>query len=75
MLQVVLHDGRPFAIHVVTPKGDPRNPLSFDEVAEKMRDLARKALPARTVEKIIETVRGLEKLGNAAQLARLCTRH
>ena len=75
MLQVVLHDGRPFAIHVVTPKGDPRNPLSFDEVAEKMRDLARKALPARTVEKIIETVRGLEKLGNAAQLVRLCTRH
>jgi len=71
-VKVTLYDGRSYGIHVTTPKGDPGNPMSFDEVADKTRDLTRGALSPRDTEKIVETVRGLEGLVDTARLVRLC---
>lgn len=41
---VATHDGRTFSRQVAFPKGDPRNPLSDEEIAAKFRQLARGVL-------------------------------
>jgi len=71
-MEVVLSDGRCLPIHVTNPKGDPKNPMSFDEVAEKMRDLSEKAVSARAAGRIVEMVKRLEEVDNIARLVRLC---
>jgi 2-methylcitrate dehydratase PrpD len=57
---------------VLAPKGDPRNPMDFDEIAGKFRDLTRDALSAPRVDQIIHIVKHLEKMENPSALLRLC---
>lgn len=71
-VKVKLYDGRSYGMHVTTPKGDPGNPMSFDEIADKTRDLIKRTLSSGDAEKIVETVRGLEGLADTARLVRLC---
>jgi len=71
--KVVLKDGRDYSIHVATPKGDPGNPLTFDEVAVKAKGLVKGALPNETVDRIVGMVKNLEELDNVAKLVKLCS--
>jgi 2-methylcitrate dehydratase PrpD len=71
-LTVVLDNGKHHSIHVVTPKGDPRNPLTFDDIAEKMRDLAQGVLSRDATDQIVGLTEDLENLDNVARLLNLC---
>jgi 2-methylcitrate dehydratase PrpD len=69
---VVLKDGSTFEKHVSTPKGDPLNPLTFEEVEAKFRGLAEPVIGTARATKIVEMITRLERLNDSARLVRLC---
>lgn len=69
---VVLKDGTSCFKHVVAPKGDPANPLTFAELEEKFRELAEKKIGTRQSKELIDMIAGLEGLDDIAPLVRLC---
>ncbi|OPY65893.1 MAG: 2-methylcitrate dehydratase [Syntrophorhabdus sp. PtaU1.Bin050] len=71
-ITVALKDGTNYFKHVVAPKGDPANPLTFAELEEKFRDLTEKKIGSRQSNGIVEMIANLEKLDDAAPLAGLC---
>jgi 2-methylcitrate dehydratase PrpD len=54
------------------PKGDPRNPLSFDDIVEKFKDLPHPILSEGRMNQIIVLVQNLENLENFSKLIKLC---
>jgi 2-methylcitrate dehydratase PrpD len=58
--RVRLKDGRECFAHVRFPKGDPENPLSWDELSEKYRSLAGAVWEAARIARVEERVRRLE---------------
>jgi 2-methylcitrate dehydratase PrpD len=71
-VRVKLKNGIHYSHHVAAPKGDSQNPLSFDEIAEKFKDLAHPVLSERRMNQIIDFVQDLPNLGNLSKLIRLC---
>src|SRR5207247_93943 len=57
---------------VETPRGDPTNPLSWDDLASKFRDCAGLALPPNRVETLIGLLSHLEELPDIRELAATC---
>ena len=64
--------GKKYSAYVHTPKGDPRNPPTDEELESKFRSLASSVLSEPKMERLIQTIWKLEKLGNVRQLIRLC---
>ena len=54
------------------PKGDPKNPMSFDEIIEKFNDLTHSLLSHHQRNKIILIVKNLESMENPSTLLKLC---
>jgi len=52
-----LEDGRPYERYVRYPKGDPENPLTWDEIAAKFRSLAGPVLAPERCEEVIRRLR------------------
>lgn len=65
---IALRDGRTFEKSVRYPKGDPENPLTWDEMAAKFRALAG---PVLTADRCTDVIAGIAALAPAA-LVRLC---
>ncbi len=65
---VKMKDGREFTSHVDYPKGDPENPVSFDETVEKFRFVASATIGKDKIEKIIDYVKNLDKLDDMRKL-------
>lgn len=61
-------NGKEYVSYVDYPKGDPENPVSFEEVEEKFRFLASFTISEEKIEKVIEIVSSLEKLENVKEL-------
>lgn len=73
IIDVHMKDGRTISGRADFGKGSPANPMSYDECADKFRGCAEFAKwPTDNTEKIIETVRGLEKLKDIRELMKLC---
>jgi 2-methylcitrate dehydratase PrpD len=70
---ILLDDGRTYEKFVRYPKGDPENPLTWDEMAAKFRTLAGRVLPADRCDSIIDQIH-IEHIGasNPAVLPGLC---
>jgi 2-methylcitrate dehydratase len=70
---VTIHtaDGRELTKQVDYPKGDPRNPLSDQEIEDKFDALAEPVLPAEDRKRVKETIWELEKLGSITELMQL----
>lgn len=65
--------GRSVQKTVTYVKGHPKNPMTYDEVAEKFRVCARLGRPGwKGADEVIEAVRHLERLESTAVLAELC---
>jgi 2-methylcitrate dehydratase len=64
-------DGSEFMTQLDYPKGDPRNPLSDQEVEEKFEALAEPVLSKNARRKAIEAVWDLEKQASVTELMRL----
>ncbi len=68
---IALHDGRTVSTTVRYPKGDPQNPLSWDELLAKYRELGRSVLPEDRLDELSQRVRALESASDVAPLWRL----
>lgn len=66
-----LKDGAVYRETVDAARGTSRNPLTTEERHSKFRELASTALPEHKVERIIETVSGLERLNDIHRLTKL----
>lgn len=70
-VEVKLADGARLERTVEAPRGSEQRFATEPEVIEKFEKLAAKALPSRRIAELREAVLGLEKLEDAARLARL----
>jgi 2-methylcitrate dehydratase PrpD len=53
------------------PKGEPRNPMNYEELLTKFRILTSKILRKDIIEEIINTINNLEKVGDVKELTDL----
>lgn len=73
IVTVLSEDGGEHTIRVATPKGDPRNPMSFEDITEKARDLGMSVLSRNAIDRIAELVGTFKKLlKDVSKLVRLC---
>ncbi len=66
-------DGASHTKELDYPKGDPRNPLTDEEVEAKFDALATPVLSDAGRQQLKDTVWGLEQVGSISQLMELCT--
>ena len=65
-------NGRRYSRHITAPKGHPRNPMTFDEILEKFKDLNRGVISEERIAEIAEIVKNLQDLLNIRKLIELC---
>lgn len=71
IVEVILKDGKCIKARVDSPKGSPKNPLSYQEVKEKFLGLATVKLSRNKAEEIIKIVDHLERLESIKELTAL----
>ena len=73
-IRVTIHtnDGRELSHFIPIQKGKHSNPMTWDELATKFRANAREALPQTQVDALTAMVRDLDRVGDVAELTRLC---
>lgn len=67
---IELQDGRKWSTTVRYPKGDPQNPLSWDELRAKYRELGRSVLPEDRLDEICQSVQCVESATDVAPIWR-----
>jgi 2-methylcitrate dehydratase len=72
IVKITATDGREFTEQLDYPKGDPRNPLTDEEVEEKFDALAAPVLSADGRARLKEAVWNLDKLGSVTELMEMC---
>jgi 2-methylcitrate dehydratase PrpD len=70
-VRVTLQDGREVSAQVRFPKGDPENPLSWDELSEKYGALAGAVWSNQKLDAVREAVQRLERQKSLRDFARL----
>ncbi len=65
-------DGRELDAHLDYPKGDPRNPLTDEEIEGKFDALAAPVLSEKARDRLKKTVWELEKLDSVTKLMDRC---
>ena len=59
-MSVHLTNGKQYEKYVRFPKGDPENPLTWQELSAKFHSLAARVLPTTRCEQIIASVREMD---------------
>ena len=67
-------EGERFFTKVEYPKGDPENPLSWEEMIDRFHDLAGRSMVKKQRSSIVEQVRGLEGIKDIRKWASLFVR-
>lgn len=60
-VEIVKTDGSTLKKQITYPKGDPENPLSWEELIAKFTALASEVMPAAQCDDIVKQVRGLDQ--------------
>ena len=68
---VELKNGTRFSHTATLAKGDPRNPMSEDEVLEKFSSNAKSAISEKQTEELLAAMKNLEKLDNVKKVVDL----
>lgn len=68
---VEMKDGTRLSHTAKVAKGDPRNPMTEDEVVEKFRGNAKLVIAEKRAEELITTVRSLESVDNVQKVVEL----
>lgn len=68
---VELKNGTKLTYTAKVAKGDPRNPMTENEVLEKFRSNARLVISEKSAERLIAAIQNLESIGNVSQIAGL----
>jgi 2-methylcitrate dehydratase PrpD len=71
---ITTKDGQKYTAYVTTPKGDPRNPPSDQELEDKFRSLAAFILPETKINRLAKTIWSLDEVKNIRNLIKLCLR-
>jgi len=71
IVHITTKDGRHFEKQLDYPKGDPRNPLTDQEIEEKFAALAEGVLTSAAQKRVKETVWNLERVGSVSELMAL----
>jgi 2-methylcitrate dehydratase PrpD len=71
IVEVTLKDGKMLREHVINCRGRPENPMSPEEVEKKAAWLMEPVLGKKNVEQIIDSIRRVESIGSARELAKL----
>jgi 2-methylcitrate dehydratase len=71
IVTITTTDGRSFTKQLDYPKGDPRNPLSDQEIEEKFAALADGVLSPKAQKKLKDAIWNLEKAGSVSKLMAL----
>ena len=71
IVNITTTDGRMFQKQLDYPKGDPRNPLTDQEIEEKFAALAQGVLSPARQKKLKEAIWNLEKIGSVSKLMAL----
>ena len=71
IVEITLRDGTVLRHHAKAVRGSPFNPMTWDEVVAKADDLMAPILGKTGSAHVIETVRGVEKLADIGDLARM----
>jgi 2-methylcitrate dehydratase len=72
-VSVELANGKRLTHTATIAKGDPRNPMTEEEVLEKFRSNARTVVSDGQCEELLTTVKNLEKLDNVRKVVGLLT--
>jgi 2-methylcitrate dehydratase PrpD len=67
-VKITSRDGQVFQAGLQYPKGDPENPLSWDEIILKFNNLAAKVLDDNDCSQLISSVRNLENITDVRNL-------
>jgi 2-methylcitrate dehydratase PrpD len=70
-LRILMKDGSEHKAFLSKPKGDPENPLSFDELTTKYRHAAKLALSEEAIERLIGEVKQLETAQTMSDIVQL----
>lgn len=73
--EIFTKDGKRYFTKIEYPKGDPENPLSWDEVIEKFNDLSSRSLTKERCLKIVDQVRKLEEIRDLQRWSSLLLRN
>jgi 2-methylcitrate dehydratase PrpD len=60
--EIETHDGRKYSYKLEYPKGDPENPLSYEELKNKFLNMVQPVLSAKQAEQIMQLAEDLENL-------------
>ena len=63
--------GQEFSIKIDYPKGDPENPLTWEELITKFKELVQPVYSNHRISKIIETIKSLEHVDTLKSLSEL----
>jgi 2-methylcitrate dehydratase PrpD len=66
-----MKDGSEHKAFLSKPKGDPENPLSFDELTTKYRHAAKLALSEEAIERLVGEVKQLETAQTMSDIVQL----
>ena len=69
-ISLELSDGRTLQEYVAYPKGDPENPLSWEEVEAKFRLLAEDTVDEQGIVAVIDMCKNLEQLEDCGEIVR-----
>jgi len=72
LVEITMNNGQKFTGRVDYPKGDPRNPMTDEELLKKFEGLAANVLSEEKVRGIRTTVFDLENTGDVGKLMELC---
>jgi 2-methylcitrate dehydratase PrpD len=67
-IEIVTNDGETITEIARVPKGDPSDPLTFDDVAHKFRTAGRGKLSSAAIERTIESLDGLERVPDVSAI-------
>jgi 2-methylcitrate dehydratase PrpD len=73
--EILTKDGKRYFTKVEYCKGDPENPLSWDELIEKFHDLSGRFMTKEKRLKIVDQVRGLEAIQDLGKWSHLLLRN
>ena len=74
-VEILARGGKRYVTRVEYPKGDPENPLSWQELIEKFNDLTGRLMTKERRLKIVDQARGLERIRNIRDWSPLLLRH
>jgi 2-methylcitrate dehydratase PrpD len=73
IVRVRLKDGRVLEGSAGAPRGDPDNPLTWEQIADKYRDCARELLSEGDVGQTLDLMHRLEELPNLSEVMEVVT--